>query len=579
MNIKLIIVRLLIFISIFCSILSASETSGVFNVRDFIDAAGGDVTTGIKEAISQANLQGGGGKTVFFPHGSYKITSTVEIAGPGIQLIGESSIGQGTEITWDATVTNKDQYLFCVSNYQESFITIKNIQFIAPYSLDLRNHTSKPSSVYVERCTFKNQECDYGIALNFAGHDFSVFKECSFASYGGYCAIKGTGNSVVMLSSTQIKILDCNLGGSAKIGISLEYIQSSIIRGNDFSGHSLSSIDIGGKIFKDNLNCDENLAYIGGLSKYQKWIGWFKNITIENNHFEWYKHGVYADGRTIIGNEGAGLYLINNNFLHDGRNHEKTYMYKIKHVIGIRSENNSMNYWRGGIPNGELQTTQRQYGIYTIECKNASFENDIFYSEADDNLQTFLANNYSTTISPPWAIYHYDEGNHTRANIIRGNSGGIFNTGSLKPHQEIKYSKSIIMLEDTSNISLSNHSNIKSTIPAVGFNKSLDLSFKKTISNSAYGQVVLMENVPARTCGTLYLSILIAGCSNFLTVRHISFVNMGGLVITKASGESDGNYYDIVYENGNVILKPLLQFANSHCMVNGYFTGMSENNQ
>lgn len=487
-------------------------------------------------------------------------------------MIGESSMGKENTIRWASTVTDKNKYLIQFGeNDAAAYNSIEDFSLDAPYCLDFRKRGSavSPSNCYVSRCYFQTSDTDVGIGINVSNHDFSVIKECSFASYKGYCAIKVTGAHNGTKASTQIKILDCNIGYITKIGISLEYIATSTIRGNDFSGNSLGSIDLGGRLFWDNITFNPNLAYLEGSANYEDCVGWFKNITIENNHFEYFKNAIYVDGRSTKGIEGNGVYILNNNFMQGNKGPEISYMAKIKEVLGVHTENNNMNYWNDSVPPiGGLYTNRKCYGIFTYSCQNASFENDIFYSSAGDSTQTFLEGNYSPIKPAPWGIDYIDSLGLTYANIIKGGHGGIENVGSSKPIKDIIY--------NYTRLNLLNNSSINSSIPASNILPKQNICLMKTISNSGAGRLVLMDSVSVRTCGTMYLSVRIPGCSDFLTVRNISFVNCSGLVITKASSETDGNWYRIAYENNQIVFYPLQQFSQTNCSVSGYFTGMSD---
>jgi hypothetical protein len=522
------------------------------------------------ERITKAIGGAGTHKLIFFPAGAYLIHKPLKIGNGDCRLLGEASKGDpdGAIIKWDPTGLGSyggGNYLISPDlNAAPTFkYTFENLCFCAKYAIDLR---TKPAKIASSSCCFSN--CDFqsggtfqdGIAINIENHDFTIIKECAFYGYSGFCAIRIGGDVPNVKSSTQIKVLDCNMAGASKIGISLDLTQTSIIRGCDFSGNSICCIDIGGKLFNENFPGAQNLAYTYTFNPNSTLNRWFQNITIENNHFENFQNAIYAAGSNYM--LSFGLYIDNNNFAqslisNNSNANTNIRMMDIRYVNNIRTNNNDMNYWAGSTP-PNIYWGGKVYGIALANCPNACLTYDRFYKPAKSSDQNSTFQN----AMPPWAIDYYDSAQVSTPTILKGDFGGF---GILN------WPKKWIIPNTTIDFS---QSTINATLPAVGTMQGSKASLFTPISATntlATNQtLVLIPNLNAVSTGMVYLTIGINGLATFSTTWSLGFPN----AVTKVSGETTGNFYTINYDGTNLIITS--KYAGSSTfVVSGYFIGMS----
>lgn len=351
------------------------QYSGDVNVRWF--GFQPDNTAAVNNTALQAAVSVS--KKLFIPKGIYNVSDVAALP-QQIIIIGETQIGGASSMIQN--VTDSDYIFQTTEDYSRT--TIRNMAFSGVNILDLRSSGTLPNGAVITNCHFVAKTSGCGIAINAVNHDFSLIQNNNFYNFDGFCAIRCAGwidyDSVGgFKATTQVDISD-NIFHDALIGISIDLVDSIKIRGNDFSGVD-NGVDIGGRRYEELKPTstgnyrrgeeDPTLTTWGGTFY---GVGFFTNVTIsDENHFEYYDYGVWADGISYEFN--TGLKIRGNNF--QSPNTAAT-MIKLEKCVCVNTYGNELNY-------GTDTTTT---GIAYADCVNLRLVLDMFYGTQSGKLNS-----------------------------------------------------------------------------------------------------------------------------------------------------------------------------------------------
>jgi hypothetical protein len=256
---------------------SAAEVGSPVSVKDYGAQGDGstDDTSSIQAAINAVGAAGGG--TVYFPSGTYKITTTLFVRYNGVTLAGDSegstTIGAGTDFVGSGgsipnTMVQFNDHTAAGKLFHLGMrdLTINSIAFTAgPGSnpeVTCLFHANWVHYMNVERCTFYGASTGsdgIGALLTAVGPAFSEefsmlnsFTDCEFTYnyHGMKFGVTGQGS----INASQV--YRCRFGGTAVgTGTGIE------IRGGTY-GNSFVDNDI--EIYGTGIDASDTVAYFRG---------------------------------------------------------------------------------------------------------------------------------------------------------------------------------------------------------------------------------------------------------------------------------------------------------------------------
>jgi hypothetical protein len=186
-------------------------SSGWFNVKDNYGAVGDNVandTTPIQNAINAAQAAGGG--IVFFPAGTYKITSPLSITSP-VTLMGCGAMGGASSISVIAPAIGINGINISLS----SLTSVQCIGFAIVYPSASSAGTKAisltcSSASYTDHCLFDNLFILNADTCMFIDRSINyIIRACLFNTYGG-----NGGNGIVIQNSTAPDAGDFTIDGN-----------------------------------------------------------------------------------------------------------------------------------------------------------------------------------------------------------------------------------------------------------------------------------------------------------------------------------------------------------------------------
>jgi hypothetical protein len=251
----------------------------VVNVKDpqYAGGAKGDGTTDDTAAL-QAAATAAGGKTLYFPAGTYRITGTVNITTAGTTVIGDgakvfvafgvSLPANGTAFSVMVSDVTFDGLWFDSTGTSTSTTTNKYIiKFVGTTGTHLKNST-------VRNCKFTNLNWADNLGLVVATHavyasfaDLTTVDSCTFDTIGGA--------AIFTTQLDGLKVLNNNINDTGWYSIQLQaLVLNALIDGNRITGTRLA-----GRIWGGSINLMSNGAGTAGEG-----LGTNRRITVVNNY-------------------------------------------------------------------------------------------------------------------------------------------------------------------------------------------------------------------------------------------------------------------------------------------------------
>lgn len=210
------------------------ETRKAVTPQEFGAVADGsnDDTAAIQAAVNFVSLQGGG--TVYFPEGSYKVTSTITVAETGVKLVGEN--WYKSEIVFSMGTPGSDGIKVYNASKRLDSCSIENLRLEGTTSDDGLGHMIHLDGTRL--CTIRH--CNLFFSRAYDDGAAAIYIDAT-----------GVGNSSInRIESCEITVPSFKAGGARSIGYGIYFASTAGTKLNN--GNQVSNVVIYGPASADD---------------------------------------------------------------------------------------------------------------------------------------------------------------------------------------------------------------------------------------------------------------------------------------------------------------------------------------